>query len=130
MRQSRRHLHEHVQPKKAWGTLNGAWVPHDTGDQVVDYINHWANGTELPVRRLLGWLGLGTSKFRDWKHRYGKVNEHNGKVPRDSWLEDWDYATARPRASSPGCEDQAGPPGVAERLVVPSKVVSVRFSTE
>jgi transposase InsO family protein len=33
---------------------------------------------------------LGTSKFHDWKHRYGKVNEHNGKVPRDWWLEDWE----------------------------------------
>jgi putative transposase len=26
----------------------------------------------------------------DWKHRYGKVNEHNGKVPHDWWLEDWE----------------------------------------
>jgi putative transposase len=33
---------------------------------------------------------LGTSKFHDWKHRYGKVNEHNGMVPRDWWLEDWE----------------------------------------
>ncbi|RUL81003.1 IS3 family transposase [Tautonia sociabilis] len=44
----------------------------------------------MPARRLLGWLGLGTSKFHDWKRRYGKVNEHNGKVPRDWWLEDWE----------------------------------------
>jgi putative transposase len=33
---------------------------------------------------------LGTSKFYNWKHRYGKVNEHNGMVPRDWWLEDWE----------------------------------------
>jgi putative transposase len=33
---------------------------------------------------------LGTSKFHDWKHRYGKANEHNGMVPRDWWLEDWE----------------------------------------
>jgi putative transposase len=33
---------------------------------------------------------LGTSKFHDWKHCYGKVNEHNGIVPRDWWLEDWE----------------------------------------
>jgi putative transposase len=39
---------------------------------------------------LLGWLGLGTSKFHDWKHRYGKVNEHNGAIPRDWWLQDWE----------------------------------------
>jgi transposase InsO family protein len=38
----------------------------------------------------LGWLGLGTSKFHDWKRRYGQANEHNGKVPRDWWIEDWE----------------------------------------
>lgn len=30
------------------------------------------------------------SKFYDWIHRYGKVNEHNGWIPRDHWLEDWE----------------------------------------
>jgi putative transposase len=39
---------------------------------------------------LLGWLQVGRSKFYPWKHRYGKANEHNGKVPRDWWLEDWE----------------------------------------
>jgi putative transposase len=53
-------------------------------------VNHWTDRTELPASQLLGWLGLGTSKFHDWKGRYGKVNEHNGKVPRDWWLEDWE----------------------------------------
>lgn len=33
-------------------------------------------------------MGLGASKFYDWKNRYGKVNEHNGSIPRDFWLED------------------------------------------
>jgi hypothetical protein len=31
---------------------------------------------------------MGTSKFHDWKHRFGKVNEHNAWVPRDHWLTD------------------------------------------
>lgn len=44
----------------------------------------------MPAKRLLGWLELGTSKFHQWKDRYGKANEHNGKVPRDWWLEDWE----------------------------------------
>jgi len=35
-------------------------------------------------------LSLGTSKFHDWKKRYGKVEEHNGNIPRDFWLEDWE----------------------------------------
>ena len=30
------------------------------------------------------------SKFYDWRKRYGKVNEHNGWIPRDWWLEDWE----------------------------------------
>ena len=38
----------------------------------------------------MGWLGIGPSKFHDWKDRYGKRNEHNGWVPRDWWLEDWE----------------------------------------
>ena len=30
------------------------------------------------------------SKFYDWQQRYGCVNEHNGWVPRDFWLELWE----------------------------------------
>jgi putative transposase len=32
------------------------------------------------------WIGITTSKFYDWKARFGKVNEHNAWVPRDHWL--------------------------------------------
>jgi len=44
----------------------------------------------LPTKRLLGWLGLGSSKFYQWRERYGQANEHNGQIPRDWWLEDWE----------------------------------------
>lgn len=44
--------------------------------------------TELPRKRVVAWLGIARGKFYDWKKRYGKVNEHNGWVPRDHWLED------------------------------------------
>jgi putative transposase len=37
---------------------------------------------------LVGWIGVGPSKFYDWKRRFGKVNEHNAWVPRDHWLTD------------------------------------------
>jgi len=56
----------------------------------VDYIGYWVARAEIPAKRLLAWLELGTSKFHTWKQRYGKVNEHNGKIPRDHWLEDWE----------------------------------------
>jgi putative transposase len=61
-------------------------VPHDTRDHLVDFVNAWAKKTEIPVCHFLGWIGLGASKFHDWKKRYGKVNEHNAWVPRDHWL--------------------------------------------
>jgi transposase InsO family protein len=57
---------------------------------VVDYVRRWNGRTEIPARRLVGWLGIGPSKFHDWKDRFGKRNEHNGWVPRDWWLEDWE----------------------------------------
>jgi transposase InsO family protein len=57
---------------------------------VVDYVRQWHERTEIPARQFVGWLDIGSSKFHDWKDRYGKRNEHNGWVPRDWWLEDWE----------------------------------------
>jgi putative transposase len=30
------------------------------------------------------------AKFYEWRRRYGKANEHNGKIPRDHWIELWE----------------------------------------
>lgn len=57
---------------------------------MVDYVRQWHERTEIPARQFVGWLGIGQSKFHDWKDRYGKRNEHNAWVPRDWWLEDWE----------------------------------------
>jgi len=59
-------------------------------DQIVDYLGYWTERTQLPSKQLLGWLELSSSKFYQWKDRYGQANEHNGQVPRDWWLEDWE----------------------------------------
>ena len=56
----------------------------------MDFIHHWCARAELPKRQLLGWLLLSSSKYYDWCQRYGKVNEHNGLIPRDHWLEPWE----------------------------------------
>jgi putative transposase len=52
----------------------------------MDFVRRWSDRTELPVERFIRWLGIGTSKFYDWRGRYGAVNEHNAWVPRDHWL--------------------------------------------
>ena len=59
-------------------------------DEVVDYVGKWSGRTELPAKQLVRWIGVGMSKFYDWRARYGKVNEHNALVPRDHWLEAWE----------------------------------------
>jgi hypothetical protein len=81
---------EHVALKNAWGTLTGVWVPLDTRDQIVDFVRRWAEKTEIGAGRFIEWLDITISKFYDWRERYGKVNEHNGWVPRDFWLEEWE----------------------------------------
>ena len=65
-------------------------MPHDVRDQVVDFVRRWSEKTEIRVGRFISWLGVTGSKFYDWRQRYGRVNEHNGWVPRDFWLETWE----------------------------------------
>jgi transposase InsO family protein len=62
------------------------WVAHDTRDQIVDFVRHWSEASDVAFEQLLRWIELSPRKFRDWRTRYGKVNEHNRLVPRDHWL--------------------------------------------
>ena len=65
-------------------------MPHDIRDELVDFAQDWSAKSELGVEQLLRWMVLSSRKFRDWRSRYGKANEHNGQVPRDHWLEGWE----------------------------------------
>jgi putative transposase len=55
---------------------------------VVDYVRHWSGKTEIAEATMVAWIGIPRSKFYNWRQRYGKVNEHNGLMPRDFWLTD------------------------------------------
>lgn len=65
-------------------------MAQDTRDSVVDFVRYWSDRSGIPTGRFIARLGIGTSKFYDWKRRYGKVNEHNRWIPRDFWLEQWE----------------------------------------
>ena len=65
-------------------------MPHDTRDKVVDFVRYWSDQTEIPVGIFIRRLGIASSKFYEWKRRYGVINEHNSWIPRDFWLEDWE----------------------------------------
>ena len=53
----------------------------------MDFVCRWCEKTEWPAAQLLRWIALPSSKFYDWRNRYGKGNEHNALVPRDHWIE-------------------------------------------
>ena len=59
-------------------------------DAVVAFIRRWAEKTSLAIEQLLKWLDLSAGKFYDWCQRFGQTNRHNGRIPRDFWLQDWE----------------------------------------
>ena len=56
----------------------------------MDFVRRWSGKTEISAGRFIEWLDITVSKFYDWRERYGKVNEYNGWIPRDFWLEEWE----------------------------------------
>jgi putative transposase len=56
----------------------------------MDFVRRWSEKSEIGVGRFIAWLGIRASKFYQWQQRYGRVNEHNGWIPRDFWLEPWE----------------------------------------
>lgn len=41
---------------------------------------------------MLGWAGIGQSKFFSWRSRVGQPNQHHGQVPRTHWLDEQERA--------------------------------------
>jgi len=68
--------------------LNVCWVEPDVRDELIDYVQHWSDRTQIKADKMVKWIGITRSKYYDWRSRYGKVNEHNAWIPRDFWLAD------------------------------------------
>ena len=62
----------------------------DVRDEVVDFVGSLHSRTDIAQGEFVRWLGIARSKFYAWKQRYGKANAHNGLIPRDLWLLDWE----------------------------------------
>ena len=69
--------------------MKTSWVEPDIRDEVIDYVRYFSDKTEVAATDFIMRIGIARSKYYDWKERYGKVNEHNGLVPRDFWLTDF-----------------------------------------
>ena len=56
----------------------------------MDYVRYWSDRAEVTAKQILSWANVYQGTYHDWCKRYGKVNEHNGWIPRDHWLEAWE----------------------------------------
>ena len=65
-------------------------MPHEIRDQVVDYVRKWSGKTEVTIGQVQKWIGIYSSTYCSWVRNYGRVFEHNGWIPRDHWLDDWE----------------------------------------
>ena len=68
--------------------MKSSWAQPDVRDEVVDYVRHWSDKTDIKATKMVKWIGIARSKYYHWRDRYGKVNEHNAWIPRDFWLTD------------------------------------------
>jgi hypothetical protein len=50
-----------------------SWILSDAGQR--------RQRLEISVGRFPPWLGIGASKFYDWRESYGRLNEHKGWIP-------------------------------------------------
>ena len=70
--------------------MKASWVQPDIRDEVIDYVRYYSDKTGIAAGDFVRRIGIARSKYYDWKHRYGKVNEHNAWIPRDFWLTDFE----------------------------------------
>ncbi len=70
--------------------MNGQCTEPDIRDEIIDFIALWSKKAEIKALYLADWIGITSSKYYHWKGCYGKVNELNGTVTHDHWLEEWE----------------------------------------
>ena len=66
--------------------LKVQWVSASVRDQIVDFNSHWKQRSGLRDNWFCRVFGLSQEKLIAWRKRYGLPNQHNGAMPKDSWL--------------------------------------------
>lgn len=46
--------------------------------------------TSTPVNKLLGLIGISSSKYYSWIDRLDQTNNHNGIIPKKRWILNWE----------------------------------------
>jgi transposase InsO family protein len=76
--------------KKTWGELKRKWIAPSIRNEVVDFVLKWTRKTDIAMKWFLEKVGIDKTRFVSWRERYGNLNAHNGKIPKDFWIEDWE----------------------------------------
>ena len=53
-------------------------------------MQYWQPKSEITLKQMLGWLNMSSSKYYSWRDRQGQANEHNGQIPKETWLLEWE----------------------------------------
>ena len=60
-------------------------------DEVVDYVRKWSERTELSAKQLVHWIGVGMSKFYDWRKRgTARSTSTTGSCPATTGSKPWE----------------------------------------
>ena len=70
--------------------MNGLWVELDIRDSVIGFTEMITSKTDISVKYLLSLIGIRAGKYYAWNNRKGQANKHNGHVPKENWLLDWE----------------------------------------
>jgi len=70
--------------------MTGQWVEPDIRDNVVEFVNLIREKTDIPVNRIIRFIGISVSKYYCWIDRKGEDNNHNGQTPRGHWSLNWE----------------------------------------
>ena len=66
------------------------WTPPEVRDSVVAFIRTWSAKCGLAENFFLERLGLSRCRLLDWKSRFGLPNRHNGLIPKENQLMQWE----------------------------------------
>ena len=70
--------------------MNGLWVELDIRDSVIGFTEMITSKTDISVKYLLSLIGIRANKYYSWNNRKGQANKHNGHLPKENWLLDWE----------------------------------------
>lgn len=55
-------------------------------NEILSFIKHWNKRSEVPVHKLISWLGINRGRYYEWERRKDQPNKHNAPIPKSHWV--------------------------------------------